>query len=131
MKKRTLNIVYLSDIILLILFALVPTLIFNGVGFYEDMELYLSLTYWISFALSILVVLGFVMYCFNRPNKMPKVWFWFTESFALLFLITPNICMFYLDGSYVTPLIINIVVLALFLISMFITSTLYVFRSNR
>ncbi len=131
MKKRTQNIIYLVDIILLILFALVPTLIFNGVGFYEDMELYLSLTYWISFALSILVLLGFIMYCFNRPNTMPKLWFSLTEAFALLFLITPNICMFFRDGSYVIPLVINIVVLALFLISMAITSTVYVYRSNK
>ncbi len=131
MKRKTRLVFYIVDASLAVIFALVPTLIFNSQGFFDDMQVGIGLTYWTSFALSILVMFAFIMYCMNRPNQLPLVGFIISEVSALLFLMTPSITMFYLDGSYVTPLVINAVVLGVFLIGILITSTMYNMRLRR
>ncbi len=117
MKRKTLIIISIVNLVVVLLLGVIPPVIFNAAGMLQNLDTYLNVEYWVGYAVGLVFLIGFSFYIINHQTIAGKRLFIITEIFALLMQLTQFISIFFYYSSYDKNYIIVLIIdLALIII---------------
>ncbi|MCD8204902.1 MAG: hypothetical protein LUC16_03665 [Coprobacillus sp.] len=112
MKRKTVIIITIINLVVVVLLGVIPPVIFSANGLLKDLDTYLNVEYWVGYAVGLVFLIGFSFFCVNHQTITGKKLFITTEIFALLMQLMQFISIFFsyssYDKNYILVLVIDL-----------------------
>ncbi len=114
MRDLEMRIWALVNVVLLLIFGILPPVILNQYNVLPGFSTPLDITFWLTFGVAIVLLLAYVMMCMNNRRKQERVPFLVSEVLLIIIQFLPTITWCYSlvdtnDSIWIAAAVTNIV----------------------